>query len=77
MEPHGPENNPLVTDQHIHFFQMFGYLAFPGLIKDCIDAIIEASRSPGEGAIGDGKIFVTPIEDLVRVRTGERGDSAL
>ena len=42
-----------------------------------INAIIEASRSPGEGTIGDGKIFVTPIEDLVRVRTGERGDSAL
>jgi nitrogen regulatory protein P-II 1 len=42
-----------------------------------ITAIIEASRSPGEGAIGDGKIFVLPIEDLVRVRTSERGESAL
>lgn len=42
-----------------------------------IDAIIEASKSPGEGEIGDGKIFVTAMVDLVRVRTNERGEAAL
>lgn len=42
-----------------------------------INAIIDAAKGPGEGDIGDGKIFVTRVEDLARVRTGERGDSAL
>mgnify|MGYP001811729073 CR=1 FL=1 len=37
-------------------------------------ALVEAART---GKIGDGKIFVTNIEDAVRIRTGERGDSAL
>jgi nitrogen regulatory protein PII len=39
-----------------------------------IDAIVRAASS---GKIGDGKIFVTPVEDAIRIRTGERGDAAL
>ena len=39
-----------------------------------VDLIVEASRT---GAIGDGKIFVMPVGDAIRVRTGERGDMAL
>ena len=39
-----------------------------------ISLILQASRT---GAIGDGKIFVIPVGDAVRVRTGERGDAAL
>jgi nitrogen regulatory protein P-II 1 len=39
-----------------------------------VNAIIQASRT---GAIGDGKIFVIPVSNAVRVRTGEQGDSAL
>ncbi len=39
-----------------------------------VDAIVESART---GKIGDGKIFVTPLESVVRVRTGETGDSAL
>ncbi len=42
-----------------------------------IDAIIGSARGPGEGDIGDGKIFVTAVEDAVRVRTGERGADAV
>jgi nitrogen regulatory protein P-II 1 len=42
-----------------------------------IAAICEAARSPGEGAIGDGKIFVSNMEDAVRVRTDERGEAAM
>ncbi len=37
-------------------------------------ALTEATRT---GSIGDGKIFVTPVEDSIRIRTGERGDGAL
>jgi nitrogen regulatory protein P-II 1 len=39
-----------------------------------ISAIIEASST---GKIGDGKIFVTPLEQVVRIRTGERGEEAI
>ncbi|MBN9798524.1 MULTISPECIES: P-II family nitrogen regulator [Pseudonocardia] len=39
-----------------------------------VDAIVEASRT---GKIGDGKIWVQPVETIVRVRTGERGSDAV
>jgi nitrogen regulatory protein P-II 1 len=42
-----------------------------------IEAIIGAARSEGEGNIGDGKIFISPISEIVRVRTGERDAAAL
>ena len=38
------------------------------------DAIVNAAKT---GKIGDGKIFITPVEDAIRIRTGERGDDAL
>ncbi|HEX5812834.1 MAG TPA: P-II family nitrogen regulator [Pseudonocardia sp.] len=39
-----------------------------------VDAVLKAART---GKIGDGKVWVTPVETLVRVRTGERGADAL
>lgn len=39
-----------------------------------IDTIVDAART---GAIGDGKIFVIPVSQAIRVRTGERGDASL
>ena len=42
-----------------------------------IEAIVSAARSSEEGAIGDGKIFVSAILEVVRVRTGERNEAAL
>ncbi|WP_305041578.1 P-II family nitrogen regulator [Geoalkalibacter sp.] len=44
------------------------------LVAKVVDAIAEAART---GRIGDGKIFVTPVDEVVRIRTGERGDDAL
>jgi nitrogen regulatory protein P-II 1 len=44
------------------------------LATTVIDVLVKASRT---GAIGDGKIFVTPLDEAVRVRSGERGDLAL
>jgi nitrogen regulatory protein P-II 2 len=42
------------------------------------DAVIEAIRnSANTGKIGDGKIFVTPLEQVIRIRTGESGPDAL
>lgn len=44
-----------------------------------IDTIIEAARSinPEEGEVGDGKIFVTHLEECIRIRTNERGTAAI
>jgi nitrogen regulatory protein PII len=43
-----------------------------------VDAVIEAiSKAAKTGAFGDGKIFVTAIEEVVRIRTGEKGEAAV
>ncbi len=39
-----------------------------------VNSIIEAARS---GDVGDGKIFITPLEECIRIRTGERGGKAI
>jgi nitrogen regulatory protein P-II 1 len=41
-----------------------------------IDAILGAAKH-GHGSIGDGKIFILPLEETIRIRTGERGGSAI
>jgi nitrogen regulatory protein P-II 1 len=46
-------------------------------VEPTIEAIIRAGRSGPEGKIGDGKIFILPLEDVVRIRTGERGSEAI
>lgn len=43
-------------------------------LDDAIDAILKTART---GKIGDGKIFVTTVEQAIRIRTGEAGDDAL
>ena len=44
------------------------------LAENAVEAIVEAART---GRIGDGKIFVSTVDEVVRVRTGERGDDAI
>lgn len=48
-------------------------------VETTIEAIVSAARSTVniEGEIGDGKIFVTPLEECIRIRTGERGVKAI
>jgi len=43
-------------------------------VDKVVDAIVETAKT---GKIGDGKVWVTPVEDVIRVRTGERGIDAL
>ncbi|MGA3161465.1 MAG: P-II family nitrogen regulator [Terracidiphilus sp.] len=43
-------------------------------VQQIVDAIIQGSRT---GKMGDGKIFVTPVDEAIRIRTGERGPAAL
>ncbi len=44
------------------------------VVARVVETIAKAAKT---GKIGDGKIFVLPVEDAIRIRTGERGDSAL
>jgi nitrogen regulatory protein P-II 1 len=44
------------------------------IVDQAVEAIIKAARS---GKIGDGKIFVMPVEQVVRIRTGETGETAI
>ena len=44
------------------------------LVTKVVDAIVGASQT---GKIGDGKVFILPIEEAVRIRTGEKGEEAL
>jgi nitrogen regulatory protein PII len=44
------------------------------MVKDALDTVVKAARS---GKVGDGKIFVMNVEESVRIRTGESGDTAL
>ena len=46
-------------------------------VRPTIDAILEGGRSGKNGEIGDGKIFVLPMDDCVRIRTGETGNEAI
>jgi nitrogen regulatory protein P-II 1 len=43
-------------------------------VEKAVEAIIKGAKT---GKIGDGKIFVSPIEDVIRIRTGERGHEAV
>ena len=48
------------------------------VLDDQCEEVVQAIRqSAYTGEIGDGKIFILPLEDSVRVRTGERGDAAV
>jgi nitrogen regulatory protein P-II 1 len=45
-----------------------------GLVTQAIEAIVNAART---GKIGDGKVFVLPVEEAVRIRTEEHGEKAV
>lgn len=44
------------------------------LLSSAVDAILESAQT---GKIGDGKIFVTTVDEVIRIRTNERGDEAI
>lgn len=43
-------------------------------VNDLVQVVCDAART---GEVGDGKIFVTPVEDVIRIRAGEHGPAAL
>jgi nitrogen regulatory protein P-II 1 len=49
-------------------------IAADTLVQKIIETIETAAKT---GRIGDGKIFVTPVEEVIRIRTGERGEAAI
>ncbi|MDE0052309.1 MAG: P-II family nitrogen regulator [Rhodospirillales bacterium] len=44
------------------------------MVERAVEAIMEAAAT---GRVGDGKIFIVPVEDVIRIRTGERGSEAI
>ncbi|MFV1965459.1 MAG: P-II family nitrogen regulator [Pirellulaceae bacterium] len=46
-------------------------------VEPTIDAVLKGGRTGEKGEIGDGKIFLLPMEDCIRIRTGERGPDAI
>jgi nitrogen regulatory protein P-II 1 len=46
-------------------------------VEATVEAIVHAARTGDAGNVGDGKIFVIPLDDCVRIRTGERGSDAI
>jgi nitrogen regulatory protein P-II 2 len=46
-------------------------------VEPTISAILKAGRTGEAGQIGDGKIFILPMDDCIRIRTGERGSEAI
>jgi nitrogen regulatory protein P-II 1 len=46
-------------------------------VEITVNAIIHAARTEPDGEVGDGKIFITPLEDCIRIRTKEKGGKAI
>ncbi|HLN55143.1 MAG TPA: P-II family nitrogen regulator [Bacteroidales bacterium] len=46
-------------------------------VEIAVNAILKSARTNGSGKVGDGKIFITPLEECIRIRTGERGGGAI
>ena len=46
-------------------------------VEPTVNAIIQGGRTGEKGEIGDGKIFVLPMDECIRIRTGERGNEAI
>ena len=46
-------------------------------VEATVEAILRAARTADTGQLGDGKIFILPLEDCIRIRTGERGGQAI
>lgn len=44
------------------------------LAEQVVDAVLKSAKT---GKFGDGKVFITPLQEVVRIRTGERGEAAL
>jgi nitrogen regulatory protein P-II 1 len=48
-----------------------------GDVEKVIEAVIGAARTNSQGAVGDGKIFISTVQEAIRVSSGERGDTAI
>lgn len=46
-------------------------------VEPTVSAVLSAAKTGDKGQIGDGKVFVLPMDDCIRIRTGERGSEAI
>lgn len=68
------EYRGVVTEVNLRMKVRIEIAVNDGFVKPTIDAIVAGART---GKIGDGKIFVLPIEECIRIRTGETGGTAI
>ncbi|HEX9726640.1 MAG TPA: P-II family nitrogen regulator [Vicinamibacteria bacterium] len=64
------------SEYEVHFLPKIKIEVVLGdeLVDQAVDAVLKTANT---GKFGDGKVFVSAVEDVVRIRTGERGESAL
>ena len=62
-----PEQEERTVNERLHIVE-------GDITKQAVDAIVKSAKT---GKIGDGKVFVLPIEDAIRIRTEERGEAAV
>ena len=65
---------PLTSKRRKAAALAYNGIGAPTVVAKAVDAIVKAAKT---GKIGDGKVFVMPIEEVIRIRTDERGDAAV
>ncbi len=79
---HGQQLSEEIYRGHIQIPNLIPKIRLDIAVNDAfvdvtLNAIINAARSGDSGQVGDGKIFITPLEECIRIRTGERGGTAI
>ena len=64
----------IVNEVNLHKKTRMAIAVNDDFVEACVECIVKGART---GKIGDGKIFVLPIDECIRIRTGERGPSAI
>ena len=75
----GQKNAMKVQDSSVHLLRklQLQIAVNDEFVEPTVQAILKGAKSSESGQIGDGKIFVLPMEDCIRIRTGERGTEAI
>jgi nitrogen regulatory protein PII len=75
----GRRNSSRTQDPSVHLLRklQLQIAVNDEFVEPTVQAILKGAKATDSGEIGDGKIFVLPMEDCVRIRTGERGPEAI
>ncbi len=75
----GRRNPSRIQDPSVHLLRklQLQIAVNDEFVEPTVQAILKGAKATDSGEIGDGKIFVLPMEDCIRIRTGERGPEAI